>query len=556
LDRIVVAQLRGLLAATTLPTLAPQDRDTPYAPLPALEHLAIYTLNLVLLRAYLCDGSYVLNESSFGDQAAGARPWDRLTALWRSWFAPESLAALASRMTATRTLSGIVIVPAQSPLAMTSQTTLATAYNASLALADDLTTASLGLHLASLTSVPETFIEDLRERVKSETPGLVPVIDFAVARTTRQPLKDLKELPISSAEQGQALGVRFIFDSTYGYLPPGLAVEYAEIVDRLCHSPASRASLKTGPSNLDEFASLSRYAAEVAVSSRITAEPRWLPDLVMRLESQAEEWRRLLSCPAAAPFLRAALRQLAGHLAPTQVAKWIEDALAERVDILFDIDTAAVVAILAWQGECATLCSRVLDYILLAVRQGAWHLSDIHAEVWSDLADLFASALPEAADRLPEFAELLSREKYLFRGFTIADHAEIRVNAIRIGIPGDHETMGGLLGELSLVWTWDCGYSRRLFLLLVRYAREHSDLVAVADLFLRGDSAGHPIWKRVLSVPPDQDLESVDIDAICMPLTYREAMDLRWALDIARQELPNQGTKSQPSTPPRRPRKR
>ena len=48
LDRIVVAQLRGLLTATTLPSLASRDRDAPYAPLPALGQLATYTLNLDL----------------------------------------------------------------------------------------------------------------------------------------------------------------------------------------------------------------------------------------------------------------------------------------------------------------------------------------------------------------------------------------------------------------------------------------------------------------------------------------------------------------------------
>lgn len=188
LDRIVVAQLRGLLETTTLPALAPQDRDTPYAPMPALGHLAIYTLNLVLLRAYLCDDGYVLDERDLMDtpvENPWDRPWDCLTALWRTWFPPEGLALLTSRMTATRAEREITIVPSPSPLAVTETTALATAYNASLALADDLTTASLGLHLASVTSVPDTFIDGLRERVKHEVSDLIPAIDFAVARTTR-----------------------------------------------------------------------------------------------------------------------------------------------------------------------------------------------------------------------------------------------------------------------------------------------------------------------------------------------------------------------------------
>jgi hypothetical protein len=541
LDRIVVAQLRGLLETTTLPTLAPLDRDTPYAPLPALEHLAIYTLNLVLLRAYLCDDSYVLNESSLEDQAAGVRPWDRLTALWRSWFAPESLAALASRMTATRTMSGIVIVPAQSPLAMTETTALATAYNVSLALADDLTTASLGLHLASLSSVPNTFIEALRERVRPEVPALIPVIDLAVARTTRHPLK---ELPTP-------LGGRIAFDEVPGYLPLGLYVEYAEMADRLFRSPASRATLKVRAGNSDMFVWLSRYAAEVAIDSGVAADPWWLSGLLRNL--RIEPWRTLLSGPAAAPVLRAARRQLAGGSESTRVAREIGKALDGQADRLFDVDTAAGVAVIAWRGGETALCSLVLDRIIRAVEQGVWRLLDIPTELWGDLADLFVSAAPEAVRHRSAFAGLLSEEIRHLESLDAIQGIEVRIAALRIGASGGDATIDDLAEEVDHYWAGDGDW--RLFLLLVRCARENSDHGAVKYLFSREDGA-YFTWKWVLGVPREQTLENVDVEAISMSLSYREAMDLRWALDIARQELPDQGAGPRPSSSPRRPPKR
>jgi hypothetical protein len=64
LDAIVLAQLRSLLTEVTLPDLCARGRDTPHGAQPILGHLAIYSLNLVLLRTYLSDGSYVLVSSA------------------------------------------------------------------------------------------------------------------------------------------------------------------------------------------------------------------------------------------------------------------------------------------------------------------------------------------------------------------------------------------------------------------------------------------------------------------------------------------------------------
>ena len=86
------------LTAPALPALASQDQAVPYVRLPALGHLAVYSLNLVVVRTYLSDGRYVLDENDLGEQPADCRAWDRLASIWRSWFPPQSLATLASQL--------------------------------------------------------------------------------------------------------------------------------------------------------------------------------------------------------------------------------------------------------------------------------------------------------------------------------------------------------------------------------------------------------------------------------------------------------------------------
>lgn len=341
-------------------------------------------------------------------------------------------------------------------------------------------------------------------------------------------------------------------DFTLGDLPPALNIEHAEMVDRLYRSPASRATVRATASDPILFASLSRYAAEVAVESRAKVEHRWLPDLVYG--ARLEEWRALLSGPAAAPLLRAARRQLADRLDALPVARKIGEALDGQAGSLFDIDTAAGVASLAWRAGGRALCSLALDHIIRAAGQGVWRLLDIPTELWGDLAELLVSAAPEAVRHRPAFAELLAGEIRRFGGLASVDGIEVCIDALRIGAPSDDGVVSlaeAIGGTPSLSW----GQRRRLFMLLLRCARENADHEAIRDIFsleLEGDF----MWNSLLGAPPEQTLETLDAEAIALSLSYREAMDLRWALDIARQELPNQGAESQPSTPPRRPRKR
>lgn len=547
LDKIILAQLRRLLTEPTLPILVSPDQAMPYDRLPALGHLAIYSLNLVVLRAYLANGPYVLDEASFGDQRTGCRPWDRLTAIWRSWFPTESLATLASLFTASREQTRITAVQAQSPLAVAAPTDLAVAYNVSLSLADNLTTASLGLHLTSLVSVHENYVEGLRDRVQADAADLIPFMEFLVARISQRPTADL---PVFFNEYQMTFGqdASAFLETADGYLPRGHSIELAELQDRLLLSPASQAiHRKNDPDSMHLYLPpLSRYAAEVVVQSRVKFWANWLPRFLLQ-----EDWpkgQEFLMSPAAAPILRAALRQLNPTECVTAVRS-ISRALGDDTNAIFDIDTAAGLALLAWRGKADELCIRILDSIIRSCREGIWQIFDIPEQLWGDLADLFMSANSEIEIRRYGFAELISEN---FNNIdevtkTIGNFPSVEwvIHILRIGAD---------LGRANRSYIYS-GRNPKLFLLMIRMARERNDKVAVVDLLASGPgkSPGDVLeWRILFGVPSVETLEGLDIEKISIDLglTYRETMDLRWAIDVAREVDHNR------KPAPRRPRTR
>ena len=111
LDLIVSAQLKNILTGHTPPNLLPRGRETPYSPLPLLGHLAIYSLNLVMLRTVLAEDGYRLREQDLAGEHVECRAWDRLVQLWRSWFPLENLTGVAAILDAGRTHDGVVLMP-------------------------------------------------------------------------------------------------------------------------------------------------------------------------------------------------------------------------------------------------------------------------------------------------------------------------------------------------------------------------------------------------------------------------------------------------------------
>jgi len=536
LDQIILAQLRGLLTATTLPPLATRDRNSPYEPQPVLGHLAIYSLNLILLRAYLSDEPLFLNENDLGGRSGACRPWDRLTATWRAWFPPEGLAALASTLTATRRGTAIAIEPHGSPLARATGTPLAAAYNVSLAFGDNLTLASHGLNLIQLEPTTKEYLDKLSLRVADgDETSLGAALDVMRWRASSRPGG---ELEINEADIARHYGLDVYPDFPPGYLPPGLSLDHAEVANRVLLSPARREGRRDVRPDMGTFARLPRYVAEVIVHYNASLQPEWLVSLVG--DRQRGEWRELLAGPGAAPVLHALLRQ--GGVPYSYLPA--DPAFTDQLDTIFDADTAASLAIIAWQADLP-LCIRALDVLIHACKQGSWALLEIPAELWSPLTDILISGKPGVKERRKEIAKLIKLEP-----ITSAEPdseismspimMEFLIHALRIGVPFTREYMENITAE-AMKSSWLLGDSpRRWLLLLIRWARENNNRAFIKDIFSRtsrynSEKTGFQ-WQEVLGIPRGHTQESLDADkfALSLNLTYRETTDLRWAIEVNR----------------------
>lgn len=114
LDQIVKAELSRVITKNNLPKAMTGGVALPYGMgHPLVGYLAVYTLNLMLLRTLLSPGGYVFDTAAFRSKGVDdhdrdkVNAWDRLTHLWRAWFTNESLAQLAS-VVETRREGGII----------------------------------------------------------------------------------------------------------------------------------------------------------------------------------------------------------------------------------------------------------------------------------------------------------------------------------------------------------------------------------------------------------------------------------------------------------------
>jgi hypothetical protein len=168
LDEIVVNQIKRVLSRSHMPPAISGDMPGPFPRYPMLGHLAIYTLNLIILRTVLSD-VYEFDESIIGSHEDGARPWDQLTHVWRSWFSMENLNGLAAILTAKRSGSKILLVPRDSFSIPTSSGRLETVLNVSRAVGDNVTAGLAGLSAYDAGSDNRLGLDRIDEALSSES---------------------------------------------------------------------------------------------------------------------------------------------------------------------------------------------------------------------------------------------------------------------------------------------------------------------------------------------------------------------------------------------------
>ena len=90
-------------------------------------------------------------------------------------------------------------------------------------------------------------------------------------------------------------------------------------------------------------------------------------------------------------------------------------------------------------------------------------------------------------------------------------------------------------------------------MLYIRLARENDRPGIIRQLFSFDAIADHCVeWSEALGIPADQSPESIDSEKIALDLdlTYREAMDLRWAIEVAREYKRGSATSVSPAPLP------
>ncbi len=145
LDEVVLNQIDRVLRKQEMPPLMRGNLPAPFGAHPVLGHLAIYTVNLVTLRAVLSSGGFVLDEKRIGVHADGSRPWDQLANIWRSWFALDNLYRFATILSAQRDGSKVQVTPKRFPRLGTDDAGLGMVLSVATALADEVTAGLSGI---------------------------------------------------------------------------------------------------------------------------------------------------------------------------------------------------------------------------------------------------------------------------------------------------------------------------------------------------------------------------------------------------------------------------
>jgi tetratricopeptide (TPR) repeat protein/adenylate kinase family enzyme len=257
LTLIVVRQLKEVLCGNAPPAVMQQVNETPFESLPILGHLAVYSLNLILLLLTLTRVDVNINEAGLGTSLAGCRPWDRLVNLWRSWFSLESLAGLPMAMQAHR--SGDVIIlslPHHTPVR--GATTLADIYNIAEALADTVLCGLTAPHLFDISSIDMGLLSVARERL---TAGGIDLSNLIDARMTGHGALWLEHL-------GKAMARLSRFEESEYHLQRALAI-YEQSGDQVgvanCCRELSEAKRNLGAQADAEI--LCRRALEILTTS-------------------------------------------------------------------------------------------------------------------------------------------------------------------------------------------------------------------------------------------------------------------------------------------------
>lgn len=152
LEKMVLNHTKRMLSKRVMPQImrketAQEGYRVPFGDHPLVGHIAIYSINLILLRLASGKAPFIFNEVEIASHEDGTRPWDRLMYLWRSWFSLGNLNGLSAVMLADRKGETIKVVAKQRFKAEETTSKLQEFYNVARSLGDDLSASISGILL-------------------------------------------------------------------------------------------------------------------------------------------------------------------------------------------------------------------------------------------------------------------------------------------------------------------------------------------------------------------------------------------------------------------------
>ena len=172
LDAITFSQVSRILTQQELPSIMRRQstrdgRRLPFGSHPLLGYVAIYSLNMILLRIVACRSDLVVHEEQIAKDADVTKPWDRLAHIWRAWFPPESLGVLGEVLHAERRGATVTLAFRHRVQTTHADDMLRTFFNGAMALGDDANAGLAGLVLEDRSGKPVIPLSEVQRRLEA-----------------------------------------------------------------------------------------------------------------------------------------------------------------------------------------------------------------------------------------------------------------------------------------------------------------------------------------------------------------------------------------------------
>jgi hypothetical protein len=543
----VHTQLREILENSDLIDFYPARKegrnDSPYAHLPMLGHLAIYSLNLVILNAVLSGETCSLDQAALSSPNTSCQAWDRLVALWRSWIPLNELSGAVDVILTSRHESQILISyigerrpsgqqsPPDTTIRIRGEGKLRQVLSVAAGLSDDITTGLAGIAVLETADADSLVIELVRSAVERQK---LPVNLYL----------DIAGLKISAkAESVSHRNIRRAVSMTNEKERTSLPFSISDALSMISNdrTPGNIGRVSISPTPLASLSKIgSRYDAENIIGARTAMEPRWLPTVVRR-ETNPQGWTNLLSSPAGAPLLREACNELPNREL-VSATRAMTEIMWDQVCI-FDPETACWIINIGARGRSSSVCAAGIillrDYI---EKNDMDVIPQIPTRLFAECTDVILGE-GFSKDRLSlarvlkkEFRRVQPRKATVnyFDHPIIAGRFEGLIHCMRIIDPieaGLAETwlQRSLPGFVSFSTNYPSRALDRTMLALLRYARESAKLNDVIVQALRRSSREH--HRTIKSGRAEEDISwrftrLLDDGS---DLSAQQIEDLKWA---------------------------